>query len=227
MARAHRPNGLQPLGMRKRRFAGASLVIVALTAAAFFAGQGSPNAAPDPIQMRDGVPVGVGHSQGGAVAAADDYLATEQASVERDPERFQTLVSDDYTTALRESALMGGLADREQDPRGMRLWARGGQSFTVIGAHRIDWYRGDRVQVTAWAGQIFWGPGQPPCQVWSLGQVTLVWRQARWQVTAMSTLPAPAPAPAELPQASAADDSGAAFNAELGGFTPVSYGSPQ
>lgn len=181
----------------------------------------------DPIQTRNGIPVGMDHSPGGAVAAVDEYIAAEQSTVERDPARFAALVSEDYVPSLHGSARAGARADRRQDPAGMRLWARGGQSFTTIGAHRLDWYRGDSAQVTSWVGQVFWGPGQPPCQAWEFDQATVVWQAGRWRVSGMTTLPAVAPAPAKLPQATSRDDSGAAFDTELAGFAPVSYGSPQ
>jgi hypothetical protein len=171
--------------------------------------------------------VGVDHTPTGAVAAADDYVASEQATVERDPERFAALVSEDYVPDLTASALTGARADRAGDPGGMRLWAKGGQSLTAIGAHRLDSYRGGAAQVTLWVGQIFWGPGRPPCQVWGLTRATLVWQGGRWQVSSMITLPTPAPAPAALPQASRADETSAVFGSQLDGFTPVSYGSPR
>jgi hypothetical protein len=181
----------------------------------------------DPIQTRNGIPVGMDHSPGGAVAAADEYVATEQATVERAPATFVALVSEDYVRSVQRTVLAGARGDRQRDPAGMRLWTRGGQNYTTIGAHRLDWYRGDLAEVTAWVGQVFWGPGQPPCQAWELGQTTLAWRGGRWRVSSMRALSAPAPAPAQLPQASSGDDSSAAFHAELAGFTPVSYGSPQ
>ena len=55
----------------------------------------------DPIEEVRGVPVGVEDTPAGAVAAAEDYLATEQATVERDPARFGALVSADYLARLR------------------------------------------------------------------------------------------------------------------------------
>ena len=200
---------------------------VILAGAAFIAGRAAPAIVPDPVQTHDGVPVGVDHSAAGAVAAADEYLASEQATVERAPGRFAVLVAEDYEPSLRASALAAADEDRLRDPGGMRLWPEGGQSFTLVGAHRLDWYRHDSAQVTAWAGQVFWGPGQSPCQVWSLGRIDLTWRGGRWQVTAMGTLPIAAPTPAALPQAAPSDDSGATFSSELSGFSPVSYGSPR
>jgi hypothetical protein len=217
-----------PAGFTPRQKATALAAATLLIAiAGFVIGQAVPRAAPDPVQLQAGVPVGVAHSPNGAVAAADEYLACEQSTVERDPARFSALVSEDYVSALRPSAVGGGHADRQHDPRGMRLWAAGGQSLTVIGAHRLDWYQGDRAQITIWAGQIFWGPGQAPRQVWALGRVDLVWQAGRWRVSSLSTLPSPAPAPAALPQGSSSDDSAAAFDSQLAGFSPVSYGSPQ
>jgi hypothetical protein len=203
------------------------MVTVGLAIGAFLIGRAAPIPTPDPIQTRAGVPVGVGHSPGGAVAAADNYLAAEQASVERDPQRFQALLSQDYAPAIKQGALADAAADRGRDPGGLRLWASGGRSFTVVGAHRLDWYRGDSAQVTTWAGQIFWGPGQAPCQAWALGRISLDWQRGRWRVRAMTTLPGPAPAPSSLPQVGPADDTSEAFDAQLGGFSPVSYGSPR
>lgn len=219
-------DGAPPGGItRRQRLTGVALVTVLLALAAFLIGRGADVPPPDPIRTQDGAPVGVDHSPEGAVAAADDYLALEQASVERDPYRFGSLVDVDYAATLKASALAAALADRRGDRRGMRLWASGGESFNTVAAHRLDWYTDGRAQVTAWAGQIFWGPRQAPCQVWALARTALAWRGGRWRVTAMSTLPRAAPAPIELPQATPADTSTQAFYSELGGFSPVSYGS--
>ena len=57
-------------------------------------------------------------------------------AVERDPPRFAALVSADYAGALRASALAEAARDRKGDPRGMRLWADGGESFYFCGPHR-------------------------------------------------------------------------------------------
>jgi hypothetical protein len=173
------------------------------------------------------VPVGVEHSPAGAVAAADGYVATEQATVERDPARFAAFVSQDYPPPVKANSLAAARDDRLHDPAGMRLWASGGESFTTVAAHRLNWYRRDAAQVTTWAGQVFWGPHQPPSQVWALGRTDLAWRDSRWVVTDMTTLPATAPAPAALPQDGPADDTADDFHSRLNGFVPVSYGSPR
>src|SRR5437763_10525414 len=125
---------------RQRRIA---LVVsmLLLAVAAFVVGTAAPAPRPDPIQTRQGVPVGVERTPAGAVTAADAYLASEQASVERDPVRFAALVVEDYAGPVRASALAEAHANRQRDPRGMRLWMSGGQSFTTVAAHRLDWYR--------------------------------------------------------------------------------------
>jgi hypothetical protein len=199
---------------------------VALTGLAFLAGRlRHGTGTPDAIELVSGVPVGVERSPAGALAAADDYVAVEQRTVERDPARFSALVRQAYVPVLESAALAGGRADRRGDPGGSALWAGGGESFTVIAAHRLDRYESDGAVVTVLAGQVFWGPGRGPEQVWELGQVSLAWDRGRWRVAAMRTLPAPAPAPASLPQASSRDDSTGAFDRALGGFAAVGYGT--
>lgn len=214
-----------PPGIAPRR---AGWLVATLTLAGGIAGfvaghAGSAGAPSAPIELHDGVPVGVEHSPLGAVAAADNYLAAEQQTVERDPARFAGLVAADYASDIRSDSLASAEADRRNDPIGMALWARGGESFTVIGAHRLDAYTGDRATVTTWAGQIYWGPGQPPAQTWALGQTTLAWVGGRWRVREMSTLPTPGPSPAATPQAGPGNDSASRFDALLRGFTLVIY----
>lgn len=222
---AHEP---RPIGITSReKVASACVMGLALAVIAFLVGSAAQATFPDPIQTRDGVPVGVAHSPGGAVAAADDYITVEQATLERDPGRFAALVSQDYAASIKAGSLAAARDERLRDPAGMRLWASGGQSFTAVAAHRLDWYRGGNAEVTTWAGQVFWGPRQPPSQVWALGRADLFWRNGRWEVTAMITLPVPAPAPAALPQAAPVDDKAADFDLRLGGYLPVRYGSPR
>jgi hypothetical protein len=206
----------------------AVLAVVLLAAGGFMTGRATDarSAAP-PIKDVDGVPVGVGHSPAGALAAADSYLAAEQDTVERDPTRFAALVRETYAPVLRAAALRAARDDRLRDPLGLALWARSGQSFVVIGAHRLDYYDGNLAQVSTWAGQVFWGPGAPPAQTWALGRTRLVWIGDRWRVGAMDTLPLPAPSPAETPQADSRDDTTSVFDGLLRGFTAVRYGTAE
>jgi hypothetical protein len=221
-----RGHGRRTGAASRQKFVALAIVAIALAATGFMAGTTAPAATPDPVQTRAGVPIGVEHTPAGAVAAADEYVATEQATVERDPARFAALVSKDYVASVRAGSLAAGRDDRLRDPAGMKLSASGGESFTTVAAHRLDWYRSSAAQVTTWAGQVFWGPHQPPSQVWALGRTDLIWRNGRWEVSGMSTLPTPAPAPAALPQDGPTDDTAADFYARLNGFVAVSYGSP-
>lgn len=216
-----------PTGVTRRSVRiGLALLSPVLATGAFLVGTAAPVPAADPIQTRGELPVGVERSPAGAVAAADDYLVIEQATVERDPARFAALVAEDYAPSLRASAIAAAAADRREDPRGVRLWSSGGQSFTAIGAHRLDWYGDASAQVTSWAVQVFWGPAQTPCQMWAVARTTLLWRAGRWEVSSLRTLPTPAPSPAAVARTSSRGSSAAAFSRELDGFSPVSYGSP-
>jgi hypothetical protein len=214
--------------MRALRPVGLLALLAGALAGCFAAGRATvrPGGLPNPIVVKRGIPVGVERTPQGALAAADEYLAVEQETVERDPARFASLVDVDYAPSIRQSAIAGGAADRRGDPVGMALWANGGQSFTLVAASRLDSYRGGRAQVTAWAGQVFWGPDRAPTQTWALAQTTLAWREGRWVVLAMRALSDPAPSPAVLSAANPRDETSTAFYSELRGFTPVSYGAP-
>jgi hypothetical protein len=179
----------------------------------------------DPMVQAGGIPVGVDHSPAGALAASDNYVAVSYDTVERDPAKESQLISAVYAPAIKASAIRGAAATRAENPAAMQLWARGGQNLSVIGARRLDYYRGDDAQVTTWDADIFWGPGRAPKQAWVLTQTTLRWSGGRWRVTVTATLPMAGPVPAVTPQADAANDSAAAFRADLAGFSAPSYGA--
>ena len=201
--------------------------VALLTVGAFLAGRAlAPARAPgNPVANAGGIPVGVERSPAGALAAADSYVAVSYDTVERDPGRDTQLIETAYAPSIRAGAISGAAAVRSQNRAGMRLWARRGQNLSLIGARRLDYYRGDNAQVTAWNADIFWGPGRTPKQGWVLTQISLHWSGARWLVTATSTLPTPGPVPAITPQASAGNDSAAAFDTALRGFTAPTYGA--
>ena len=217
---------MPPVGLG-RGLACAGLVSVTALAAlgGVLAGRAGSTPPGAPIEFVGGVPVGVADTPAGAVAAADEYLATEQETVGDDPGRFGALVAADYAAPIKAGALAAGESDRQGDSVGIPDRAGGARSFTVIGADRLDAYGDDAARVTTWAGQFYWGPGQTPAQVWALGQTTLAWTAGRWRVTAMRTLAGPGPAPAATPQAAPGDDSSTVFDRVLSGFTPVTYGA--
>ena len=214
--------------MRAIKPVGSLALLAGILAGVFGAGRATVSAAgrPNLIALEHGIPVGVRRTPRGALVAAEEYLAVEQETVERDPPRFASVVHVDYAPSIRQSTIAAAAADRSSDPAGMALWANGGQSFTVIGAGRLDWYRNGGAQVTLWAGQVFWGPGRPPTQAWALAQTTLVWRNGRWLVLAMRALPDHAPSPAALSGADPRAETTTTFDSQLRGFTSVSYGAP-
>jgi hypothetical protein len=220
-----------PYGRRRGRqphVVGALLGTLALlVVAGFLLGRtvAPPPATPDVVNSVRGIPVGVDHSPPGALAAADNYVAVSYGSVERDPATNSRLIDTVYATGIRASALSGAAAVRAQNPDAMSLWRNGGQNLSLIGARRLDYYRGDAAQVTTWNADIFWGPGRQPKQAWVLTQTSLRWSRGTWLVTGTSTLPTAGPVPALTPQASSSNDSVAAFRSSLGGFAAPGYGA--
>ncbi len=205
----------------------ATVILVLLGGPAFFLGRllAAPAPESNPIANVAGVPVGVDHSPPGALAAADDYVAVSYASVERDPARDAQLIRTVYAPTIRASATTGAAAVRAQNATGMALWARGGQTLSLIGARRLDVYRDGVAEVSTWNADIFWGPGRPPKQAWVLTQTSLRWNGGRWLVTATTTMPTPGPVPAATPQATATNDTASAFGAQLAGFGAPTYGA--
>ncbi len=218
-----------PAGISGRTRAWAIAVIVIATAlAATLSGLGSRTIEPPAASViRDGVPVGVLHSRAGALVAAGDYLLVDQQTLERDPTRYAALVRDAFAPSIQAQALAQAARVRTADPAGMRLWASGGRSVTLIGAHRLDAYRGDRASVSCWVATVYWGAGQVPKQAWSLVRLMLRWRDGRWWLSGLvSDRGASAPVPARTPQATPGDDTTRAFDRLLAGFSPVGAGAP-
>jgi hypothetical protein len=201
--------------------------VAVLALAAFMLGHALAPAASsrDPIENASGIPVGVDHSPAGALAAADSYVAASYESVERNPARDAQLIKAIYAPAIRASAISGATAVRARNAAGMRLWARGGRNLSVVGARRLDYYRGDAAQVSTWNVDVFWGPGRPPKQEWVLTQTSLRWSGGRWLVAETETLPVAGPVPALTPQATPSNDSATAFGTDLAGFSAPSYGA--
>lgn len=203
------------------------ITLVLLAVAGFLLGRALAPAAPsrDPTLDVRGIPAGIEHSPAGALAAADNYVSVSYDSVERDPAREARLIGTVYAPAIRSSALAGAASVRARSPAAMRLWAHGGRNVSLIGARRLDYYRGDDAQVTTWNADVFWGPGRPPKQAWVLTQTSLRWNGARWLVRQTTTLPTAGPVPAVTPQAGSANDTPAAFATGLDGFSAPAYGA--
>lgn len=227
--RVHR----RPVGARPRASRALVLVmvllVVGLATGAFALGRSAAGHPPpaDSIANVGGIPVGIEHTPAGAVAAADNYVMVEQASVEQDPARETRLIDTVDAPSYRPGDLQSAAAVRAANPTGMAFAARGGHDLPLIGASRLDYYSGDVAEVTIWHAGIFWGAGQPrtPSQSWEMDQTSLRWGGRQWFVTSDGTMSAAGPAPASTPQSSPANSTSQAFSSDLAGYTTPSYGA--
>jgi hypothetical protein len=216
--------------MRDRRASGALIALITASLVAFVllgmdlagrsGGRGSATAA---IELEGGVPVGVKHTPGGALAAADDYLAESAQTLEQDPSAFGQLVAKVYAPSARAQTLAAAQQLRLSDAAGMGNYSEGGRGLAVVAARRLDRYTPSSATVTSWLAGFVWGPRVSPRQSWHLVDTTLVWRSGRWLVASSQTDATPAPAPA-IVYLDGHNDSLAAFS-ELAGMTAPFYGS--
>jgi hypothetical protein len=215
--------------MRHPRASTALIALIALSLVAFvllglyLEGQGGRGAATAAIELERGVPVGVTHSPGGVLAAADNYLADSAQTLEQDPSAFGELVTEVYAPSARAQTLAAARQLRLSDPAGVGNYSEGGRGLAVVAARRLDHYTPSSATVTSWLAGFVWGPHVSPRQSWNLVHTTLVWRSRRWLVASSQTDPMPAPAPA-IVYVDGHNDSLAAFSA-LAGMTAPFYGS--
>jgi hypothetical protein len=208
----------------------ALIALITISLAAFvllgldLAGQGrGRTAATAPIELARGIPVGVKHTPGGALAAADNYLADSAQTLEQDPGAFSELVAEVYAPNARADTLAAAQQLRLSDPVGMGNYGEGGRGLAVVAARRLDQYTRSSATVTSWLAGFVWGPRVSPRQSWNLVDMTLVWRSGRWLVVSSQTDATPAPVPA-IVYVAGHNDSLAAFS-ELAGMTAPFYGS--
>jgi hypothetical protein len=216
--------------MRDRRASTALIALIALSLVAFvllgldLAAQGGRRGAPTAaIELEHGVPVGVEQTPGGALAAADNYLADSAQTLEQDPSAFAELVARVYAPSARAGMLAAAQQLRLSDAAGMGNYSEGGRGLAVVAARRLDRYTPSSATVTSWLAGFVWGPRVSPRQSWNLVDTTLVWRSGRWLVASSQTDGTPAPAPA-IVYLDGHNDSLAAFS-ELAGMTAPFYGS--
>jgi hypothetical protein len=176
------------------------------------------------IRTIDGVRVGVLHTRAGALAAADNYVATVSENVVKDPRLYETLVRRVFAPSEQDYALREGERARTLAPAAVSDYAEGGGAVALIGARRLDTYDGSDAQVTTWLGGVVWGPSRRPTQRWQLVETDLRWDGQRWLVERMRPAERSAPAPA----VTKADDTSAydraTFERELRGMTAPTYG---
>jgi hypothetical protein len=211
----------------RARIAVAGLLAVLALGAGLVIGRASSagrSDAPTAVVVVRGIPVGVQDTPAGALAAADNYLATASQTVEQDPAAFAALVETVYAPASRQSTLAAAARARDADTADMRTYARGGRAVAVIAARRLDRYSSGRATVTSWLGGFVWGPGLSPRQSWNLVDTTLIWRAGRWLVAATNTERTAAPVPSVV-FVDGHNNQSPAFDSELAGMTAPFYGA--
>src|ERR1039458_2411729 len=184
---------------------------------------GESGALPSAVEFSHGVPVGVEHTEAGALAAADNYLALASQSIEQDPVLFAALVTQAYVPDVRSRTLAQAQQLRTGDVQNMTNYQQGGRGIAVIAARRLDSYTPALATVTTWLGGFVWGPKLSPRQSWNLVDTTLRWHAGRWLVVSSNTDPTPAPVPSVV-YVSGSNDRAPAFS-RLTGMTAPFYGT--
>jgi hypothetical protein len=212
----------------RARIALVGLLVLCAVAAGVLVGRATNpthrGAAPAAVVIVGGVAVGVLDTPAGALAAADDYLASASQTVEQDPSAFTALVAAVYAHAARAGTLAAAVRARSADVVDMRNYAQGGRAVAVVAARRLDRYTPGRATVTSWLGGFVWGPGLSPRQSWNLVDTTLIWRRGRWLVGSMNTEHTPAPVPSVV-FVNGHNNQSSTFNARLGDMTAPFYGA--
>jgi hypothetical protein len=181
------------VGKRGSSLWAAGLVVLLLGSlgAAFAAGRSSVyrREVPDPVRLDHGVAVGVVKTRGGALAAADNYVATGiSASV--DPGQLRQFAQaviepgerDDFVAA-NQSLGQGGAP------------AVGAQVVANVVADRLESYNTGSAEVAVWVLASEWGRGVAPTQYSAVVDVWQRWTGDHWQIASLrESLPGPVPA---------------------------------
>lgn len=178
--------------MRRRSFWLRAVVLsagfVGILGGAFAAGRSIVRqpGRPDPIRLERRMPVGVLDSRAGALAAADNYVATGiTASV--DPSQLRAFADTVIDPAARGSFIN---ASRSVDPRpGAPV---GAHVVGIAVAHRLDHYVAGAADVAVWALASQWDGATPPTQYSALVELSLRWNGDAWQIISMlESVPGP------------------------------------
>lgn len=172
------------------RTAAVTVLLIGVLGGAFAAGRSTVRrrAVVDPLRLERGAAVGVVETPAGALAAADNYVATGISATLDPPQlrRFADTVIDPvgrdrFISASESFAQSGG------PPAGARVIAD-------VVAHRLERYGGATAAVRIWALCSSWGGGAVPAQYSALVDVWLRWTGDRWQIESVSeSLPGPVP----------------------------------
>jgi hypothetical protein len=140
----------------------------------------------NPIRLEAGVPVAVVDTPVGAIAAAENYLASEDDALLSRGE-IQRVVDTLWAPGERDVELAqpfpaAALAGRPATFPGLKLAA------AVAGA-KLESYSPQSAQVLVWHEITLWSGSVAPTQRWVLDAVTLVWDSGRWLVAARMAAP--------------------------------------
>ncbi len=198
---------------------GALLVVAA--GALMLGYQTAPRVArPNPIRLEDGVPVGVVDTPIGAIAAAENYLVSEDDALLSRTE-IRRVVDTVWAPAERDVELAqpfpaAGLAGKAATFPGLQLAA------AVAGA-KLDSYTPQSAQVVVWHEITLWSPSVEPTQGWSLDTMMLVWDEGRWLVASRTAAPdSQTPVPAWT-SGTPRDSTSKAFDTRLGDMSAPYY----
>jgi hypothetical protein len=176
---------------------------------------------PNPIRLVDGVPVGVIDTPVGAIAAAENYLASEDDALLSSDE-IRRVVDTVWAPGERGVELAqpfpaAALAGKAATFPGLRLAA------AVAGA-KLESYAPQSAQVLVWHEITVWSASVAPTQRWSLDTVTLVWDGGRWLVASRAAAPdSETPVPAWT-SGTRQDGTSEAFDTRLAGMSAPYYG---
>jgi hypothetical protein len=194
------------------------MFLIGVLGAAFAAGRSTldPRVGLDPVALEHGMPIGVLETPAGALAAADNYMATG-ISASLDPGQLRQFADTAIDPAARARFISTSqsLAQGGGPPVGARVIA------DVI-AHRLESYRGGTAVVDAWALGSYWDGGVEPTQYSALVKLSLRWDGDGWQLASVTeSLPGPVPG---LVAGPIAGRSAAVFDRQLSGMLAPYYG---
>jgi hypothetical protein len=197
-----------------------------MAAGAFALGYGStPKAVrPNPTQLEHGMPVGVLDTRAGALAAADNYVASEDeatlsaAAIRRVVDTVWA--PEDRAVELVQPFPAAALAGKPHTFARLKLTA-------AVAADKLESYAPQTARIGVWHEITIWSPTIVPTQRWILDTITLVWGSGRWLVASRSSAPdSETPVPSWT-SGGPADRTSQAFDARLAGMSAPYYEGSQ
>lgn len=178
---------------------GAVLAALVLAVGGFLLGRSTTgDDAPNAVATVNGVTIGTDPSRAGALAAADNYVATAVDQILGRPDDYERFVREAYQAQSVSEALQGARELRDQLPNTVAAFADGMHTTTWPAARKLVSFGNGRAEVLSWTGSTNWGGTNPPKQSWALNRTTLVWEREAWRIQKMEADPADAPAPASV-----------------------------